>query len=105
MSGGRYDYLCYQRDLDDLISREQTLRAMADRLAALGYAEDAAKETEELLVLIRQWKVRAEVRAKRLAGVWKAVEWFDSGDGRGEIDVHEALVKYRGDSKAEETQA
>lgn len=102
MSGGRYDFLCYERDLDDLVNREHTLREMSDRLAALGYAEDAAKETEELLVLIRQWKVRTEVRAKRLADIWRAVEWWDSGDGRGEIDVHEALAAYRNDSSTEE---
>lgn len=96
MSGGSYNYLCYALDLDDLISKRGDLREMADRLAGLGYAEDAAKETEELLVFLNQWSVRAEVRMKRLSDVWKAIEWWDSSD-YGEDDVHEALAKYRGE--------
>lgn len=97
MSGGSYNYLCYGIDLEDLISKRGDLREMADRLAELGYAEDAAKETEEPLVFLNQWTVRAEVRMKRLADVWKAVEWWDSSD-YGEDDVHEALARYRGES-------
>lgn len=97
MSGGSYNYLCHAFDLDDLLSRRGSLREMADRLAGLGYAEDAAKETEELLVLLNQWCVRAEVRRSRLAGVWKAVEWWDSCDW-GEDQVREALARYRDDS-------
>ncbi|MFJ2110634.1 hypothetical protein ACIOEX_01675 [Streptomyces sp. NPDC087850] len=69
---------------------------MADRLAELGYAQDAAAETEELLVMLQQWEIRAQVRAKRLAGVWKAVEWWDSCDS-GENGVREALAAYRGE--------
>lgn len=95
MSGGSYDHLCHAFDLDDLLGKRGSLREMADRLAGLGYAEDAAKETEELLVLLNQWSVRAEVRRNRLAEVWKAVEWWDSGD-RSEGAVREALAAYRG---------
>ncbi|MFJ9038004.1 hypothetical protein ACIRF8_15595 [Streptomyces sp. NPDC102406] len=94
MSGGSYNYLCRAFDLDDLLGARGSLREMADRLAGLGYAEDAAKETEELLVLLNQWAVRAEVRRNRLAPVWKAVEWWDSSDW-GEDDVREALAEYR----------
>src|SRR5215207_487543 len=97
MSGGSYDYLCYQGDLDELIGRKRTLREMADRLAGLGYAQDAAAETEELLVMLRQWEVRAQVRAKRLQDVWKAIEWWDSCDW-SEDRVKEALAEYRGDN-------
>lgn len=96
MSGGSYNYLCHAFDLDDLLEKRGSLREMADRLAGLGYAEDAAKETEELLALLNQWRVRAEVRRNRLAAVWKAVEWLDSGDS-GEDDVREALAAYRGE--------
>jgi hypothetical protein len=96
VSGGSYNYLCHGFDLEDVINKRCDLRAMADRLAGLGYAEDAAKETEELLVLLNQWCVRAEVRMKRLADVWKAVEWWDSSDW-GEDEVREALAAYRGE--------
>jgi hypothetical protein len=98
MSGGSYNYLgliCYD-DLGELLAKEGDLRDMADRLAGLGYAEDAARETEELLTMLRQWKTRAEVRVRRLNDVWHAVEWWDSADW-GEDRVREALAKYRGD--------
>ncbi len=98
MSGGSYNYLgliCYD-DLPELLSKESDLRDMADRLAGLGYAEDAARETEELLVMLRQWKIRAEVRVRRLADLWRAVEWWDSSDS-SEDRVREALAAYRGE--------
>lgn len=94
MSGGSYNYLCHTFDLDDLLKKQSELRDMADRLAALGYAKDAATETEELLAMLRQWEVRAAVRLTRLAAVWEAVEWWDSGD-RSEDAVRQALTAYR----------
>ncbi|MEU7149201.1 hypothetical protein AB0B15_14365 [Streptomyces sp. NPDC045456] len=97
MSGGSYNYLYSMQDLEDLQARQHDLRDMADRLASLGYAQDAARETEELLLLLRQWETRAAVRMSRLAAVWRAVEWRDSNDS-GEGAVTEALAKYRADT-------
>jgi hypothetical protein len=94
MSGGSYNYLCAAVDLEDLLTRRNSLKAMADRLAELGYADDAAKETEELVVLLNQWAIRTEVRMRRLADLWQAVEWWDSSDS-SEDGVREALAKYR----------
>lgn len=96
MSGGSFNYLCHTFDLDDLIDKRGSLEAMATELAGLGYAQDAARETEELLVMLRQWEVRATVRVERLRGVWKAVEWWRSSD-YGEDQVREALAEYRGE--------
>lgn len=96
MSGGSYNYLCAIQDLEDLQARQHDLANMAERLAGLGYAQDAARETEELLLLFRQWQTRADIRLRRLTDVWKAVEWWDSNDS-SETRVHEALAKYRGD--------
>lgn len=62
--------------------------------------EDAAKETYSLLVQLRQWETRADVHMERLRAVWKAVEWWDSGDW-GEDDVREALAEYRGETSGE----
>jgi hypothetical protein len=101
MSGGSYNYLgmiCYD-DLGELLAKDSDLRDMADRLAGLGYAEDAARETEELLTMLRQWRTRAEVRVRRLADVWKAVEWWDSADS-SEDGVRKALAKYRDEPTA-----
>ncbi len=57
-------------------------------------AQDAARETEELLVMLRQWEVRATVRLERLREVWKAVEWWRSCD-YGEDQVKQALEEWR----------
>jgi hypothetical protein len=97
MSGGSYNYLFAAQDLEDLQARRHDLEEMANRLAGLGYAQDAARETEELLVLFRQWETRAAVRMRRLTDVWQAVEWWDSNDS-SEQRVHEALAKYRDDN-------
>jgi hypothetical protein len=99
MSGGSYNYLCDVLDLDRLLRHEHDLQAMAARLAGLGWAKDAARETEELLVMLRQWQVRADVRVERLREVWKAVEWWDSCDW-SEDQVREALAKYRSEEVA-----
>ncbi|MGW7688828.1 hypothetical protein ACWGMA_08030 [Streptomyces asiaticus] len=97
MSGGSYNYLCYAQDLEDLHNRRHDLEEMANRLAGLGYAQDAARETEELLVLFRQWETRAVVRMRCLADVWQAIEWWDSCDS-SEDRVREALASYRADN-------
>lgn len=98
MSGGSYNYLCHAWDLDKLLEQEHDLQAMAARLAGLGWAKDAARETEELLVLLRQWQVAADVRVERLKDVWKAVEWWDSCDW-SEDRVRSALAEYRGETE------
>ncbi|MFJ3794948.1 hypothetical protein ACIPSJ_01530 [Streptomyces sp. NPDC090088] len=97
MSGGSYNWLYEIQDLEDLQARQHDLEAMAKRLAGLGYAHDAARETEELLVLFRQWQTRAAVRVSRLADLWQAIEYWDSAD-RTEDAVHTALATYRADT-------
>lgn len=96
MSGGSYNYLCSKDAAELLSGHHSDLREMADTLASLGYAKDAAVETEELLLMLRQFDIRIQTRVDRLRGVWKAVEWWKSGDW-GEDDVHETLAKYRGE--------
>lgn len=95
MSGGSYDYICFA-SADDLLAKKIEIQEMADRLAELGYAEDAAKETMALLLTLRQFENRIKAMQERLSGVWKAVEWWDSCDS-GEDRVHEELKKYRGE--------
>ncbi|WP_328439365.1 hypothetical protein OHA71_23795 [Streptomyces sp. NBC_00444] len=97
MSGGSYNYLYASVDLEDLQAHRYDLEAMAARLAGLGYAQDAARETEELLLLFRQWETRAEVRIGRLSDLWRVIERLDSHDG-GEDAVKAALAKYRADN-------
>jgi hypothetical protein len=93
MSGGSYEYL-FIKDSAELMERIDLLSRMSDRLAGLGYAEDAANETEELIVIIRQAMNRIDVRARRLRDVWRAIEWLDSFDSTEEY-VKDELVAYR----------
>lgn len=95
MSGGSYDYL-YCKDIGDLVNSEKMLQTMADDLAFLGYAKDAAKETEEFLLTMRQFINRLETMRERLEPIWYAKEWWASGD-QDENYFKEALKKYRGE--------
>jgi len=99
VSGGSFNYLCYETDLEGLTGKRQELSEMADALAELGYAADAAEETASLLAHIRATNTRINASAKRLYGVWKAVEWWKSCD-RSEDAVHAALAEYRGETHA-----
>lgn len=99
MSGGSYDYICYS-DSEDLVNKQEQIQRMADRLAELGYAPDAAKETENLLLTIRAFHNRLTTMHDRLADIFKAVEWWDSCDS-GEEGVKKALAKYREEGKEE----
>ncbi|WP_435279299.1 hypothetical protein [Streptomyces sp. 1222.5] len=100
MSGGSFNYLCHAWDLSDIVTKQGDLQEMAEALAALGYAQDAARETEELLVILRQWEVRTSVRLDRLREVWKAMEWWQSCDS-SEDRFKKALNEYRGDGKGQ----
>jgi len=93
MSGGSYNYLCHA-NADDLINKTGDIQDMADRLASLGYAQDAAKETQALLLTVRQYENRIQAMKERLHDIWRAVEWWESGDS-GEEGVRDALDKYR----------
>lgn len=93
MSGGSYNYLCHKEFTGH--AALDGLESMVDRLSGLNYADDAARESAELLMIIRQFETRAEVISDRLRGVWRAVEWWDSSDS-GEDSVKDALGEYRG---------
>ena len=95
MSGGSYGYLCF-KSAEELFQAMSDLEAIRDRLIGLGYAEDAARETEELILIIEQYRIRAGVRVDRLQHVWHAIEWWDSHDS-GEDSVKAALEHYRTD--------
>lgn len=97
MSGGSYDYLCW-KDADSIGQMQSQLQNMADRLSKMGYADDAARETMETLLEIRQAHNRIQTRIDRLNLIWQSVEWCDSGDS-GEDGIKNALALYRGEIK------
>jgi hypothetical protein len=89
MSGGSFDYLCFVSSADELAQKREALERMADELAALSYARTAAAETQRLVDALIRIDVRLEAGDK-LRDVWKAVEWWRSGD-RGEDAVRGAV--------------
>lgn len=94
MSGGSWNYL-YSKDIDDLMqySNIELLEEMADYLNQNGY-EDVAKDTRRLAEYIKSASIRIETLFEALSPVFKAVEWFDSGDW-GEETLNNEILKYR----------
>lgn len=97
MSGGSHNYL-YSKSSWDIMENLEALDRMSDDLSVLGYAEDAARETEEILCFIRHFQIRIDTRIERLSKVWRAMEWWKSADS-GEDYVKEELARYRGEGK------
>ena len=97
MSGGSFDYLCW-KEPGELSDYEFQIERMRDALIDVGYAPDAARETDELLLIIRQMKALIDLRIERLRPVWHAMEWWRSSDSI-EKTFKEALEKYRGGLK------
>ena len=94
MSGGIYNYL-YCKDSEMLLGEypDNDIEEIVNRLAELGY-EDASKESYRLLQVIKQSRIRVQTIQNRLSGIWKAVEWYDSGDW-GKESIEEAVKNYR----------
>jgi len=95
MSGGSYNYLCFAEPSDLLEKHSQDLREMVEALSAAG-ASDAAKETETIITILNHFKDRLQARIDRVSPVWKAVEWWHSGDW-SEAQFRESLAEYRAD--------
>lgn len=93
MSGGSYGRI-HIVEINELIDRPDLLERMRDRLIELG-AEDAAAETDEIRLMLRQVEVRYETMVKRLFRVWQSVDREGSGDDTI-ADVRRAVHKYRG---------
>lgn len=97
MSLGAYGCLC-NKDATDV--READLEAMANTLAELG-AVDAAKDTFDLLAVVRTQRARIDAAMHRLYGVFYAVELAADDDSpRLGAEVDKALAKYRGEEGA-----
>jgi hypothetical protein len=94
MSGGSWNYL-YCKDIDELMNGSSTelLQDMVDRLNSAGF-KDVAKDTQRLVEYIKSASIRIETLFETLSPVFKAVEWFDSGDW-GEETLNNEVLKYR----------
>lgn len=90
MSGGSYNYLYREADIDgELVNRRHDITEMAERLEKSGYYA-AARSTRDVLRLIEATGRAAEA----LRDTWKAVEWADSGDS-SEGAVRDAVAEFR----------
>lgn len=94
MSGGSWNYL-FCKDIDELMNGSSTelLQDMVDRLNSAGF-EDVAKDTQRLVEYIKSASIRIETLFETLSPVFKAVEWFDSGDW-GKETLNNEILKYR----------
>lgn len=94
MSGGSWNYL-YCKEIDELMNGSSTelLQDMVDRLNSAGF-KDVAKDTQRLVEYIKSASIRIETLFETLSPVFKAVEWFDSGDW-GEETLNNEVLKYR----------
>lgn len=89
ISGGSYNYLCDKAHCGEVVDIPADLSEMAERLAGLPYATKAAVDTAAVIEALRT----AQEKARRLADVWHAIEWWDSGDW-AEDQVMEVLAAY-----------
>ncbi len=95
MSGGSFNYLCHKQASDLLERGLRDVEEMATALGDLGYAVDAANRTADLLKDVRALEARLNAELRDLYGVWRAMEWWQSGD-IGENAFKRALAEYRG---------
>jgi hypothetical protein len=94
MSGGSWSYL-YSKEVDELVECRsiELLEEMADYLNSSGY-KDVAKDVMRLVEYIKSARIRIETLHEMLSPVFKAVEWYDSGDC-GKDSVGRAIEDYR----------
>ena len=95
MSGGSWNYLCY-KDAVELLDRMDDLEAMRDQLREYGFVHAArhvvtlGEKLNELDMLTHEIQRGLDVG---LSGVFKAVEWYDSGDITSE-SMEETIKEY-----------
>jgi hypothetical protein len=98
MSGGSYNYL-FCKEVPDLFSASslQDMEQIEAALLSCGY-KDIAKDVRRLIEYINSAENRISVLHEQLSGVFKAIEWHDSGDW-GKDSLHKALDAYRSGEK------
>lgn len=93
MSGGSFNYLCYNDDFANIVDSIEDIESMVDYLRRYGYP-DIATDCQRLVEYIKSAKIRVETLFEILKPVFKAVEWYASCD-IGEDTLIKALEKYR----------
>lgn len=96
MSGGSLCYL-YCKEPEDLFD-ESTIYYLekAEQYLLKNDAADVAKDVRRLIEYVLSARNRIEVMQENLREVFKAIEWYDSGDS-GKDRVNRAIAAYRGE--------
>lgn len=97
MSGGSYEYICNRDSRELAESYGDPLTNMLERLLGLGYANDAATETQGViddLAELRALMARIDRRMRPIQTVWREMEWWDSNDS-GEDAFRRVLEEWR----------
>ncbi len=89
------DYHIHSDEPEELLNHTHVVEEMAKYLSDHG-AMDAARETEDLFLILRHTRMRIEARQKRLYDVWLAVMKIENCNW-GPDSLQEALKKYRGE--------
>ena len=84
MSGGAYTTNnhrpVYYASIEDFVADPDALDLLVQDLAAIGYANDAAALTDELLIMVRQFTIRANIRLEKLSSIWRALDYWKCQD-------------------------
>ncbi len=78
MSGGSFNYICF-KEIDELFGREDEIERMAKELLKLGF-ESYSQITLEVLHDMKLLQLIFNAKQPMLGDVWKAIEWWHSGD-------------------------
>lgn len=78
MSGGSFNYL-FTKEFPEILNETETLIEMSNWFTKHGYDKLA---TKNILIVMDIEKFKEDITAKieALSNVWKAVEWYESGD-------------------------
>lgn len=96
MSGSSYEYL-YFNSVSDMLTKYgalEQLERMCKRLEGLSYAKLAAAKSRRVQDRLTKLEASIQKNLDDLHDVWRAVEWWDSGDW-GEGEVKRAIEKMR----------
>lgn len=96
MSGGSLGYLYCKEELDEMIEALPHMEDAEEFLKRNKY-DDISMDVRRLIEYILTAENRIRCLSKQLSPVFKAVEWYMSGDW-GEERLKKELEKYRSDS-------
>jgi hypothetical protein len=93
MSGGSHNYLCLQDNLGEFENRREELELMVKDISELVEPSAALSDTLRVAILLDEAQDNLSKLTNQLRGVWRAVEWYHSGDS-GREQALRAIREY-----------